>query len=155
MRTIRFDAAYADMVERLAEMSHGTDGYEQKIFPTYKALMMFAAGLGYQYQEAHASRNARDFVEGRVIERDNQCIDLIYLVALGASRDPHILRDDRENERIDLWERHVNGGLQVMKMWWETEKPQDPYGCDALIDGLVKAELLPRSQVGSEEDPAF
>lgn len=155
MRTIHRSKKYDSLVSRLAEVSAGDGG--PKIFPTYKALMCFAACLGYEQDEEADVTDPTDFVDSRVIERDSDCTDLIYLIGLSKTRDANILRDGSEAEAqlASVFERYSEGGLAVLQRWMN-ETPSDPYGHDAIIVAMQKYGHLKTSTATSRpEEPAF
>lgn len=154
MRTIRRSKKYDDLVSRLAEKP--VNG-QQKIFPTYKALMCFAACLGYESSEEGEVVDPIDFVDSRVIERDADCTDLIYLIALAKSRDANILKEgsEAETQLASAFERFSEGGLGVLQKWMN-ETPSDAYGHDAIIVAMQKYGYLPSpNSKTSQEEPTF
>ena len=154
MRTIRRSKKYDDLVSRLAEKPVND---QQKIFPTYKALMCFAACLGYESDEEGEVSDPIDFVDSRVIERDADCMDLIYLIALAKSRDANILKDGSESETqlASAFERFSEGGLGVLQKWMN-ETPSDAYGHEAIIVAMQKYGYLPAPNAkASQEEPTF
>ncbi|MBF0355965.1 MAG: hypothetical protein HQL43_12080 [Alphaproteobacteria bacterium] len=154
MRTIRRSKKYDDLVSRLAEKPVND---QQKIFSTYKALMCFAACLGYERGEKGEVSDPIDFVDSRVIERDADCMDLIYLVALAKTRDANILKDgnDSEAQMASVFERFSEGGLGVLQKWMN-EMPSDAYGHEAIIVAMQKYGYLPTPEAKtSQEEPTF
>lgn len=154
MRTIRRSKKYDDLVSRLAEKPVND---QQKIFPTYKALMCFAACLGYERGEEGDVIDPIDFVDSRVIERDADCTDLIYLIALANSRNANILKDGSESEAqlASAFERFSEGGLGVLQKWLN-ETPSDAYGHEAIIVAMQKYGYLPEPHAeASQEEPTF
>jgi dnd system-associated protein 4 len=154
MRSIRRSRKFDALVSRLAEQQ--VNG-RQKIFPTYKALMCFAACLGYETGEEHDVQDPVDFVDSRVIERDADCADLIFLVALSKSRDANILRGNEESEaQIALiFERFSEGGLTILEKWMQ-DTPSDPFGHEAIISAMKKRGYLPTQEHAEpQSEPTF
>ena len=144
------------MVSRLAERPI-SEQLNQKIFPTYKALMCFAACLGFERGEEEDIADPVDFVDSRVIERDADCMDLIYLIGLAKSRDGNILKDGPETEAqlANVFERFAEGGLGVLQQWMR-ETPSDAYGYSAIITALHKHGCIAAPAIqGTGEEPDF
>lgn len=154
MRTIRCSEQYTLLVEQLGDKAHGPEGAQQKIFPTYMRLMMFAAAIGYDQGQFERVDKGRDLVEGRVIERNNDCLDFIYLLGLAAKKDPMILKEDRQNELADLLEGYVGGGLKLLEEWL-ARNAEDAYGSRAIINEMYSHGYIPRKHVSSGEEPSF
>jgi dnd system-associated protein 4 len=156
MRNIRRSRKHDDFVSRLAERPV-SEQLNQKIFPTYKALMCFAACLGFDRGAEEDVIDPVDFVDSRVIERDADCMDLIYLIGLAKARDSGILKDGPETEAqlANVFERFSEGGLGVLQQWMR-ETPSDAYGHAAIIAALHKHGYIaaPATQ-GSGEEPDF
>ena len=86
MRNIRRSRKHDDLVSRLAERPV-SEQLNQKIFPTYKALMCFAACLGFDRGAEEDVIDPVDFVDSRVIERDADCIVLDHGLPSDAAGD--------------------------------------------------------------------
>lgn len=107
---VRRPADKADFIERLA------NGPE-KVFPSMRDLFVFAAVLG---------KSAGSAVPFTATEGDPIRLELFYkdpdhvllfetLAVLENPDDVEILRDDRLGEVVAIFERYVNGGLEILQ----------------------------------------
>lgn len=143
MRTIKRNSSFDAIVRRLADASHPIT--RQPIFPTFRDLLCFAATLGYETgTRLDLDQKCDDFVDGRVFAKDDLSMDLLYLIALAESRDVDILRDDKEDKMIQIFEEYANGGLQVLETWLK-EHPEDPNADKALLTALSAKGFLESS----------
>lgn len=140
MRTIKRNNDFEPIVRRLADAAHPTT--KQPIFATLRDLLCFAAVLGFETEsKIPASGQSDGFVDGRVFERDDLSMDLLYLIGLAATRDVEVLREGNEGQLADIFEEYANGGLRVISDWL-LEHPEDPNGDQALVAALVSKGYL-------------
>ncbi len=117
---------------------------EDKVFDTKQKGIMFAAAVGYCLH--------RDKVDGVEIDQLGEGIRLEYFeppddvgfidaLAVATKKELSVVADERQEERIDLFQRYALLGLQEMKRACYDEKPEYPlYGVLKLIDQLDKPE---------------
>ena len=150
MRTIRQPKDVEAIVERLAKTPHPVT--KSAIFPTYRDLVCVAAVLGFETGNKRSFDNngAIDLVDGRIFSNDSESMDLLFLVALADSKDQQMLRADREDECIAIFEAYAAGGFKVLEDWLR-EKPEDPIGDSAILQALGKYGYLPKEANGSNE----
>ena len=134
MRDLKRLKKYDELVDRLARQPHPDTG--QTIYPTYRELMVYAAVVGYEEQAREPlSGDLTIMVEGRVFERGDIALDTLYLIVLAVSKDINILRAEKEDEALQIFEEYANGGLRVLSSWL-SEYPQDLAGDQALLLAL-------------------
>ena len=140
MRTIKKNTDFDHIVRRLADTPHPAT--KQPIFPTFRDLLCFAAVLGFEMDSKMPIQNQSDtFVDGRVFERDDLSMDLMYLIGLADSNDVDILREDNEDKLANIFEQYANGGLRVIGEWL-LEHPEDTSGDKALVAALISKGFL-------------
>lgn len=140
MRTIKKNSDLDPIVRRLADTPHPST--RQAIFPTLRDLLCFAAILGFEMETRVPIHTQSDtFVDGRVFERDDLSMDLMYLIGLADARDVDVLRDENEEKLASVFEEYANGGLRVLGDWL-LEHPEDPSGDKALVAALISKGFL-------------
>src|SRR5438046_2596421 len=105
MRGVKRSEKFEDLVRRLAVEEHPRTG--KSIFPTIRELMCFAAALGFENDQRSKVKNPAKIVEGDKIENSQQTLDLIYLIALAAEKDPEILQN--EEKMAQIFEEYAQG----------------------------------------------
>lgn len=140
MRTIKRAKSAATIVARLADAQHPIT--HQPIFSTYRDLLCFAAALGYEEdRRIPLSKDTEDFVDRRPLENSDSTIDLMYLLALAATRDVNILREEHEENVSLVFEEYANGGLEILSEWLKG-KPDDINGDRAILKALCERNYL-------------
>ncbi len=140
MRTIRRAREMANVVARLADAQHPST--RQPIFGTFRDLLCFAAALGFEESSrVPLGKDTDDFVDRRPLENSDLTIDLMYLLALAATRSVDILRDENEEEVSSIFEEYANGGLHILANWLK-EKPEDINGEKAILKALCERNYL-------------
>ncbi|MFB4285071.1 DNA phosphorothioation-associated protein 4 [Nonomuraea sp. MTCD27] len=112
---------------------------EQGPFQEYRDVLVFAAALGW-----HKDRNAPLGVRGEPIRwevatnrRGTEL--LVNMIAAVESGDPEILATDRFDERLDIFERYANGGLEVLRRILAAD-PRPPVDVIlGLVQGLCRS----------------
>ena len=117
---------------------------EDKVFETKQKGMMFAAAVGYCLHRDKLQDTELDTV-GEAIKIDyfERPDDVGFIDALAVTtwNDLGAISDERQPERIDLFERYALLGLREMKRACYDEKPEYPlYGVLKLIDQLDRPE---------------
>ena len=117
---------------------------EDKVFDTKQKGMMFAAAVGFCLH--------RDKVDGAEIEQLGEGIRLEYFetpddvgfidaLAVATRGELSVVANERQEERIDLFQKYAYLGLKEMKRACYDEKPEYPlYGVLKLIDQLDKPD---------------
>lgn len=148
MRTLRYSKQYEPIVKQLGSAAHPLT--RQPIFLTYRELACFAAVLGYEQEASpNLATEQEDFVDGRIFSNYEPALDLMYLIALASSRDMNILRDEKEDQMVAIFEQYANGGLQILSEWLR-EKPDDTDGDKAVLAALYKRGFI---NSGREQSP--
>ncbi len=117
---------------------------DDKVFDTKQKGMMFAAAVGYCLH--------RDKVEATEIDQLGEGIRLEYFqsqddvgfidaLAVATRKELSVVANDRQEERVELFQRYAYLGLKEMKRVCYDEKPEYPfYGVLKLIDQLDRPE---------------
>lgn len=90
---------------------------EEKVFPTIKDLLVFAAALGRAHERRSPLSSAgNDPVRLDTFVRDGSVDYFMYALAIAESPDdPELVAEERTAERIKIFEEYANGGLQVLQ----------------------------------------
>jgi dnd system-associated protein 4 len=147
MRAIKRSQKFEELVRKLAVDEHPIT--KKSIFPTIRELMCFAAVLGFENNHRSKLQDATNDVEGRIFLNSQQSLDLIYLIALASEKDGDILREEKEDRMIQVFEEYAQGGFEILEQWMK-EKPGDLYGDEAILEAFSKYGFLER-----EVDPEF
>lgn len=139
MRSVKRSEKHEEMVRRLAEQAHPAAG--RSIFPTMRELMCFAATLGFEHDKRRALEGKTQEIDARIFQGNQQAVDLLYLVALAGTKDADILREDREDDAVSVFEEYANGGFEVLRGWL-AEKADDLNGDRAILAALAKYGYL-------------
>jgi dnd system-associated protein 4 len=140
MRTLKRAEGFDAPVKRLVGSPHPVTG--QSIFPTFRDLLCFCAALGYENESRKPLKgNLVDFVDGRIFANHEPAVDLLYLISLAEKRDINILRDENEDEAIQIFEEYANGGLEILADWLNS-KPEDLHGEKAILSALASKGYL-------------
>jgi dnd system-associated protein 4 len=139
MRSIKRSKQFEPLVRQLAESGHSEVG--RPIFPTMRELICFAAVLGFEKQRKKDLDHATIEIDGRTFENHQQSIDLIYLISLADERDVEILREDKEDAAISIFEQYAQGGFEILASWLAA-KPEDENGDQAILMALSREGFL-------------
>ncbi|MEH1031942.1 DNA phosphorothioation-associated protein 4 [Micromonospora profundi] len=132
---VRRPADKADLIARLAGEN------DNAIFASMRDLFVFAAALGkIEERRKPVTKVAKDPIRLDLFRSDAGHDLLIQALAvLANSGDAEILRDDRVDERIQVFEEYVNGGLELIAEHLEAGKLQsDDEVLMALVNGYVE-----------------
>jgi dnd system-associated protein 4 len=138
MRGIRRSVVHEGLVRQLTEAS---PPLTRAIFPTMRELMCFAATLGFESDLRKPLQGDTLEVDGRIFGNYQPALDTLYLVALAADRSADILRDEKEDDMISIFEQYAEGGFQILGGWLR-EKPDDTNGDRAILAALTKHGFL-------------
>jgi dnd system-associated protein 4 len=133
MRSVRRPAEMEDLVRDLAERPHPVS--KRSIFPTMRDLMCFAAVLGFHEGVRTPLGPNTHEIDARIFEGNQAALDLVFLIALAGSKDASILHPDREDAAVTVFEEYAATGLKKLHAW-RAERPDDPYGDQAILSGI-------------------
>jgi dnd system-associated protein 4 len=105
-----------------------------------RELMCFAAVLGFECNRRAALDSTTSEIDGRIFEQD-AARDLVLLIALAEQRDAQLLREERLDECVHIFEEYAEVGLQELASWLR-ESPEDPHGDRAILTALAKRGYL-------------
>jgi len=133
------DKKYTVLAERLVEKGTGFCG--QKIFPSYRELMIFSAMVGFHNGKKHLVNDRAFEIPQRVFE-SNEADAYVYLCALQDKKDGDIFRDKNENECWKIFESYANSGLEIIDNWL-LDSPGDIDGVDTILNEMktIAADL--------------
>lgn len=116
-----------DQVELYRSFTEGETG----IFDTYKDVFMFAAAVGFKYEERLPFEGSAEPIEWPVF-RGVTDVPIINAIALHETEDINILLPDDEtfNRKLSILEEYASGGLQILKRR-VLDAPGDP------LDNLI------------------
>ena len=106
---------------------------EQGIFKTYKDALVFAACLGFSRDKRVSFDKSSEPINLQVFGAHFDQM-VINVLAVANEGDPFIMSDEREDEKIRLFEEYACGGLEIM----HNEVGQGPLRMD---EGLLKMVL--------------
>lgn len=117
---------------------------DDKVFETKQKGMMFAAAVGFCLHRDKVDSTELDTV-GEAIKMDYferpDDVGFIDALAVTTKNDLGVVSDERQPERVELFERYALLGLKEMKLACYDEKPEYPlYGILKLIDQLDTPE---------------
>ncbi|GGL93654.1 DNA phosphorothioation-associated protein 4 [Micromonospora yangpuensis] len=103
----------ADKAELIARLAEGNGS----VFPSMRDLFVFAAALGkVDERRRPLTRAAKDPIRLDLFRTDaGHELLLQCLAVLAHPNDAEILREDRVDERIEIFEEYVNGGLELLQ----------------------------------------
>jgi dnd system-associated protein 4 len=139
---------YEGLVRQLAETAHPSS--KRAIFATMRELLCFAAVLGFSEGRRTPLDGPTNEIDGRIFENSPQAVDLIYLLALVTAKDPSILQTEREEDTCCVFEEYATTGLAALDRWMK-EKPDDPYGDQAILSALRRGGFLPKADATVDE----
>lgn len=140
LRNVNRSKVHEKLISQYAKDGHPVTG--KAIFPTIKDLLCFCAMLGFSENKRtplDRSQGVEDIMY-EIFQRTH-ADDYIYMLALAASKDVGIFRDDAKEDFVEIFEEYANGGLEILKAW--TNEFPDEYGDKALFQGLQKYGYLP------------
>lgn len=139
MRSIRWQKNHEALVRRLAETPHPAN--KKSIFPTMRELISFAAMLGFEMDNHPALKGDTLEIDWRIWQNNQLAMDLLFLIPLAHRQSAEILREEAEEELIQVFEEYANGGLEILQGWMN-EKPDDLNGDRAILAALQKRGFL-------------
>jgi len=150
MAQIWRDKKYTVLAERLVDKETGY--CEQKIFPSYRELMVFAAMVGF-HNGKNIPVNDRAFEIPQRVFESNEADAYVYLCALQDQKDGDIFREKNENECWKIFESYANSGLEIIDNWL-LDSPGDTDGVDTILNEMktIAAELVTKEEVKIDLD---
>lgn len=139
MRGIKLGQKFEEMVRRLGEAQHPEAG--RSVFSTMREVLCFAAVLGFEYEMKRPLQSQTNEIDGRIFSNSAQAVDLLCLIALADSRNIDILREENEDQMIEIFEQYGQGGFEILEGWLR-EKPEDLNGDQAIVAALAKNGFL-------------
>ena len=140
MAQIWRDKKYSQLAERFVDKETGYCG--QKILPSYRELMVFAAMIGFHFGKKSSVEERGFEIPQRVFE-SNESDTYVYLCALQDQKSGDIFREKNENECWKIFESYANYGLEIINNWL-LDSPGDIDGVDTVLNEMKKvaADLL-------------
>ena len=146
------DKKYSILAERLVEKGTGYCG--QKIFLTFRDLMVFAAMVGFHHSKKNLVLvNDRAFeIPQRVFEY-TEADAYVYLCALQDQKSGEIFREKNENVCWRIFESYANSGLEIIDNWL-LDSPGDIDGVDTILNEMKKvaADLIKSDEISPDLD---
>lgn len=139
MRNVRRPAQYEALFKRFTDTSHPDS--ERPIFTTQRDFLCFAAVLGFHAGERTPLGANTLELDGRVFDNHETSKDIVYLVALAATREPGVLHPDQEDKMVAVFEEYAATGLRVIDDWL-IACPDDHIGDQALLTALKREGYL-------------
>lgn len=149
MATVFIDRKYNGLCTRLVDDKIVSTG--EKIFNIYMDLAIFAALVAVNKGRTPIDNNGPE-IPDRVFF-NNEKEGLIYLISLLDTRDPYILKDEKQCFKI--FQEYVNTGLSEISGWL-TENATDATGVDTLLNIIAEkaSQLLYPGEI-CEDLPAI
>lgn len=117
---------------------------DDKVFETKQKGMMFAAAVGFcLHREEVNTTEIEQLGEGIRLEyfESQDDVGFIDALAVATRNELSVVASERQEERVDLFQKYAYLGLKEMKRACYDEKPEYPlYGVLKLIDQLDKPE---------------
>ena len=144
MAVIWRDKKHSNIAERLVDKETNYCG--QKIFPSYKELIIFSAMIGFHFGEKKDVTDKAFEIPQRIFESTDSDA-YIYLCALQDYKDGEIFREKNENECWRIFESYANSGLEIINNWL-LDSPGDIDGVETILNQmkLVAADLIDNIQ---------
>ena len=136
LRAIHYLDKHRSLVLNLSER-----GASNTLFSTIKDLLCFAALLGYSKDNKKPlgdSKKAPSVDFNTFVTTDDD--DFIYMISAATHNDIDILREDRNEDVIEIFEEYINGGLYIIDEWTRTYN--DPLGYAAVMKGLESDNII-------------
>lgn len=128
---------------------------EPQIFRFLKDLMIFAALVAYSRGERRplVSQSQDDLIR---IELGTYSADegdgYIYLLGLLELKDANILRDNKLQEAVNVFEEYCNAGLYIIAEWLD-DNPENLDGVETLLNEIQGELVANRPLNPNDEEP--
>ena len=135
-RSIYRSEKYRTLVQKYAHPQKKGSGHTPSIFSTIKDLMYFAALLGFENNKRIPLSNDHQKEDiGKTEWNNDKNLVLIFAIAFAETNDIDILKIEREEEMIKIFEEYANGGFAIIESW---QSVTDDEGITSLITGLTQ-----------------
>lgn len=138
MRAVKRRKIHEDTVRLLGDRQNES---QKPLFGSMREAFVFAAYLGFDAGNRGKIEGETYEIDSRIIERNLDALNAIDLIALSTTNDLNILNDDREEERIAIFEEFADGGFQILDEWLKAS-PSDTFGDQAIISGMKNSGYL-------------
>ena len=106
---VRVPKHHQEFIQKLMDNDEGTGP-----FRIQADVLAFAAAIGAQYAQIEPFTEHNEPIRQEVFDRAGYDT-LINLLAIHNSKDPTVLANEKEGERITIFENYANGGLSWLK----------------------------------------
>ena len=136
---IYIDAELKPIADRLVKRSIPGSESVQGVFRDTRELAVFAAGLGYRKGRTRTVTAQGREIKLSAVERiEHGGADIVSALAVAVRGSVHILNPDCAQERSEIFEQYVNGGLEyIAGIAGEEEADLD------IVAHVVKSEHAP------------
>jgi len=108
--SVRIDAKYYEMLKDFTNKENGN-----KIFESYKDLAVFAASIGFHFgKRLLLGKTMQDPIKMHIFN-DEYDIELMNCIALAETENPLLLGNKKEEQKINIFEEYISGGLEIIK----------------------------------------
>ena len=121
-------------------------GKDATMFPTLREALTFCAVLGFKERRRKplsSSAGTEDIAGAQY--QSNDAVDVMFALALAEAKDSDILRPDKEQECVKIYEEYANGGLELVKSWIDRHANVDIE--DAVWRGLQSIGVKPHADL--------
>ena len=120
-------------------------GNDNKIFPTLRDALSFAATLGFQERRKMAldPNVGREDIQSFIFN-NNEAVDIIFSIGIADTGSVDILKPENEKECIKIFEEYANGGMHLIQEW--LEKYADMSIEAAIWRGLKTINFIPETK---------
>lgn len=145
---VRRSEKFAPLIEKFIHTPHPIS--EMSLIHTIKDLMFFAALLGFK----NKTKKPLSDYEERLVSvapaewMNDKNLPVIFAIALADSKDSNILKEEREDEMLSIFEEYINGGFSILEGWI---LPTDNTGEVSILKGLEEEKAF-ESEVLEEEN---
>lgn len=149
MRSIKRSKKHEQVIRLLA--AQNSDLKEKPVFSSMREVQTFAAILGYDQGKKTSLSNDLFEIDSRIIERSPETMITIDLLAVAVTGGFDILDSSMEEERIRIFEECAEGGFEILSEWLNA-LPQDPFGENAILAGLIENGYIENSKSHNPDD---
>ena len=97
--------------------------WEAKQFRYLYDVQIFAAVVGYKYKKREELTGDTHTIKWGTLKEVEIIPQLINLIALASSKnDTDILKEERDQEKVKIFEEYAEGGFQIIDGWIEESK---------------------------------
>ncbi|QIP41486.1 hypothetical protein [Rhodococcus qingshengii] len=106
-------------------------------FPTNRDVLLFAAAIGVRFGRSAAFLNSGEPIKYDTLTAPTYADAFVSMIAANEIEDPEILDTQRTDERIKIFERFANGGLEYIQELINTRgQPVELILADLVTDAL-------------------